>query len=57
VQHGLALMGRRPPVPPAQPEHQVLPDQGEKGQAPHERQLEQQGQTQTEMETPQEKQT
>jgi transketolase len=57
VQHALAVMGRRGPVPPAQSEGDVLPDQGKKGQAPHERELERQGQTQTEMETPQEKQS
>jgi transketolase len=57
VQHGLALMGRRSPVPPAQTEQEVLPDQGEKGAAPHERQLEKKGATQTEMETPAEKQS
>jgi transketolase len=57
VQHGLALMGRRPPVPPAQPHGELLPSKGEKGQAPHERELEHMGPTQTGMETPAEKQT
>jgi transketolase len=57
VQHGLALMGRRDPVPPAQTEQHVTPDVGEGGSAPHERDLEKQGATQTGMETPQEKQS
>jgi transketolase len=57
VQHGLALMGRRDPVPPAQTEQHVTPDLGEGGSAPHERDLEKQGATQTGMETSQEKQT
>jgi len=56
VQHGLALMGRREPVPPAQTEQEVLPDQHDSSGAPHERELEQAGTTQTEMETPAEKQ-
>ncbi len=57
VQHGLALMGRRDPVPPAQTEQHVTPDVGEGDSAPHQRELEKQGTTQTGMETPQEKQT
>jgi transketolase len=57
VQHGLALMGRRDPVPPAQTEQHVTPDVSEGGSAPHQRELEKQGATQTGMETPQEKQT
>jgi transketolase len=56
VQHGLALMGRREPVPPAQTEQEVLPDQHDSTGAPHERELERAGTTQTEMETPAEKQ-
>lgn len=57
VQHGLALMGLRPPVPPAQTEQEVLPDQHDSSSAPHERELEGVMQTQTEMETPAEKQS
>jgi transketolase len=57
VQHGLALMGRRDPVPPAQTEQHVTPDVSEGDSAPHQRDLEKQGATQTGMETPQEKQT
>jgi transketolase len=48
VQHGLALMGKRGPVPPA-----LLGD----GHAPHEHALERSGPSQTAMETPAEKQT
>jgi transketolase len=57
VQHGLALMGRRDPVPPAQPEEKVLPDQHGDGHAPHERELEKSMTTQTQSETPAEKQS
>ncbi len=57
VQHGLALMHRPTASPPVQPTSEVLPDKGELGQAPHERQLEQNGPTQTSMETPREKQS
>jgi transketolase len=48
VQHGLALMGKRGPVP-------ALPSGN--GHAPHERTMEKQGKTQTSSETPAEKQT
>ncbi len=57
VQHALALMGRRGPVPPAQSEHEVTPDLNEGGTTPHERDLERQGPTETSQETPAEKQT
>ena len=57
VQHALALMGRRGPVPPPHTSHQMLPSRGKGGTEPHEQELEQAGATQTGMETPQEKQT
>jgi hypothetical protein len=56
VQHGLAVMGKREPVPPAQPEQAHLPDRHDPD-APHERDLEKAGKTQTESETPAEKQS
>ena len=56
VQHGLALLGRRDPVPPAQTEANVTPDLGEGRHRPHQRDLEKSGPTETSTETPQEKQ-
>ena len=56
VQHGLAVVGKRGPVPPAQPEQTHLPDRQDKS-APHERDLEKAGKTQTQSETPAEKQS
>lgn len=56
VQHGLALMGMREPVPPAQTEAEHLPDRHDKD-APHERELEGKMRTETESETPGEKQS
>ncbi|HET9495221.1 MAG TPA: transketolase C-terminal domain-containing protein, partial [Chloroflexia bacterium] len=56
VQHGLAVMGKREPVPPALPEQVHLPDRHDR-RAPHERELEKAGKTQTESETPAEKQS
>jgi transketolase len=56
VQHGLAVMGKRGPVPPALPEQVHLPDRHDRS-APHERELEKAGKTQTESETPAEKQS
>jgi transketolase len=56
VQHALALMGRREPVPPIQSPHEAMAHHGD-GSEPHERELEKVMTTQTEMETPAEKQT
>ncbi|HYP21660.1 MAG TPA: hypothetical protein VEY08_16445, partial [Chloroflexia bacterium] len=57
VKHALAVMGRRGPVPPDQTEQEVTPDLNEGGSAPHERELERNGPTETSQETPAEKQT
>jgi hypothetical protein len=57
VQHGLALMGKRKAVPPAQTEQNLSPAKGKRGSAPHERQLEKKMKTQTAQETPAQKQT
>ncbi|MEO8288585.1 MAG: transketolase [Chloroflexota bacterium] len=54
VQHGLALMDKRGPVPPQVTSSE--PDRHDKSAA-HERDMEKQGATQTEMETPAEKQS
>jgi transketolase len=54
VQHALALVGRRGPVPPARTEP---PHPSTDGAGVHERTLEKAGATQTNMETPAEKQT
>jgi transketolase len=56
VQHALALLGRRGEVPPKPDEQYHLPDRHD-GSAPHERDLEKSGRTQTASETPAEKQS
>jgi transketolase len=57
VHHGLALVGRRPPAPPAQLEDAGQPDWAAYNEALHEQELEKVMSTQTAMETPAEKQT
>jgi hypothetical protein len=57
VQHALALVGRRGPVPPAVDPHDILPSMHKDGSAPHEREMESSGSTQTASETPAQKQT
>jgi len=57
IQHALALMGRRGPVPASIDPHDILPSMHPDGATPHERELEAAGSTQTKSETPAQKQT